>query len=207
MENLTERLAEVPAFRGCSADSIRGLLAAVPYRTRRKAAGAHIAHRGEACVDLIVLLEGEIYTSMVHRDGREVVVHSLSAPEVLAPAFLFAAGGCFPVNVVARTECRLLYISRDNFAEWLHRDRRMMMNFIGILSDRCERLSQRVKDFALQSLKERVTEYLRLHRRIDNVQWLARVLGVARPSLSRVLSELKSEGIIERTLEGLELKI
>ena len=34
---------------------------------------------------------------------------------------------------------------------------------------------------------------------------LAEVTGVARPSLSRVLSELKAEGVIERTLDGIVL--
>jgi len=29
---------------------------------------------------------------------------------------------------------------------------------------------------------------------------------VARPSLSRVLSKLKAEGVIERTLDGIQLK-
>lgn len=81
-----------------------------------------------------------------------------------------------------------------------------MMNFIAIISDRCQRLSRRVNDFALQSLKVRVVEYLKIHRRIENVGWLSRILGVARPSLSRILSELKAEGIIERTLDGIELK-
>jgi len=71
-----------------------------------------------------------------------------------------------------------------------------MTNFIKILSDRCYRLSERIREENLQSLKERVIEYLHKHGKIDNVQWVARILGVARPSLSRVLSELRNEGTV-----------
>ena len=137
---------------------------------------------------------------------KEIVVETLTGPIMLAPAFLFAKESRFPVNVIAKTDCTILYIPKSAFRDWLHRDPQLMMNFIGIVSNRCQRLSQRLNDFALQSLKERVLEYLRLHQRIDSVEWLAKVLGVARPSLSRVLSDLKAEGVIERTLEGIELK-
>ena len=35
---------------------------------------------------------------------------------------------------------------------------------------------------------------------------LEELVGVAGPSLSRVLSELKTEGVIERTLDGIQLR-
>ncbi|MBR1468707.1 MAG: winged helix-turn-helix domain-containing protein [Prevotella sp.] len=41
---------------------------------------------------------------------------------------------------------------------------------------------------------------------VKSVEKFARMLGVPRPSLSRVLGELRREGIIERTIDGLQLK-
>ena len=98
-----------------------------------------------------------------------------------------------------------MYIDRNAFLDVMHNDSRIMLNFIRIISNRVLRLSRRLRDFAVHSLRERVMEYLRVHGRIENVGWLSQVMGVARPSLSRVLSELKAEGIIERTLEGIML--
>ena len=81
-----------------------------------------------------------------------------------------------------------------------------MFNYISIISNRCQHLGRLLNDVALLSLKERVTEYLKVHKKIKNVEALSRLMGVARTSLSRVLSELKAEGIIERTTEGIELR-
>lgn len=193
-------------FEGCSLAMLEDMLASSGHRLRHKDEGSRIAYMGDELTDAVILVEGTVYSSMTNQEGKEIVVETLIGPIMLAPAFLFAKDSRFPVNVIAKTACTVLYIPKSAFRDWLHRDPQLMMNFIGIVSNRCQRLSQRLNDFALQSLKERVVEYLRLHQRIDSVEWLAKVLGVARPSLSRVLSELKAEGVIERTLDGIELK-
>ena len=200
------KLGKAPMFEGCRLEMLEELLTSSGHRLRHKGEGSHIVYMGDELTDAVILVEGTIYSSMTNQEGKEIVVETLTGPIMLAPAFLFAKESRFPVNVIAKTDCTVLYIPKSAFRDWLHRDPQLMMNFIGIVSNRCQRLSQRLNDFALQSLKERVLEYLRLHQRIDSVEWLAKVLGVARPSLSRVLSELKAEGVIERTLEGIELK-
>ena len=204
--NLIDALSLAPVFTGCNRSTLEELAGSAGHRLRHKEEGAHIAYMDDELTDAVILVEGTIYSSMTNQEGKEVVVETLTGPVMLAPAFLFAMESRFPVNVIAKTDCTVLYIPKQTFREWLHRDPQLMMNFIGIISNRCQRLSQRLNDFALQSLKERVMEYLRLHQRIDSVEWLAKVLGVARPSLSRVLSELKAEGLIERTLKGIEMK-
>lgn len=178
----------------------------VPHRIRHKKEGSHIAYMGDELTDVILLVEGTIYTTMTNQDGKELIVETLKGPTLLAPAFIYAENNRLPVNVIAKTGCQLLYINRNAFADMLHRDRQAMMKFIGIISNRLQRLSKRVNNLGLQSLKERVVEYLRENHHINNVEWLSRRLGVARPSLSRVLSELKKEDIVERTVDGIELK-
>lgn len=206
IQHTIEKLSKAPVFEGCSLAMLEDMLASSGHRLRHKDEGSRIAYMGDELTDAVILVEGTVYSSMTNQEGKEIVVETLTGPIMLAPAFLFAKDSRFPVNVIAKTACTVLYIPKSAFRDWLHRDPQLMMNFIGIVSNRCQRLSQRLNDFALQSLKERVVEYLRLHQRIDSVEWLAKVLGVARPSLSRVLSELKAEGVIERTLDGIELK-
>ena len=56
--------------------------------------------------------------------------------------------------------------------------------------------------FAIKGLRNRVLDYLHTHGPITQVAATAERLGVTRPSLSRVLSEMVSEGIIETTPAG-----
>ena len=80
-----------------------------------------------------------------------------------------------------------------------------MRNFLQLVSDRTLFLSKKLNAFALQSLKSRILNYLRMHGTILNQQEVAQILGVARPSLERALSELASEGCIR--IEKKEMRI
>jgi DNA-binding GntR family transcriptional regulator len=80
-----------------------------------------------------------------------------------------------------------------------------MHNFLRLVSDRTLFLSQKLNAFALQSLKSRILNYLRIHGSIRNQQEVAQILGVARPSLARALSELAGEGCLR--IEGKEIQI
>ena len=205
MTEIVDKLMQAPMFQGCDRGVLEDFLSTAHHRLRRRDTDEMIAYRGDKCDEVLLLVEGSAYSTM-SGDDKEVVVEQFEGPLMLAPAFAFATKNVMPVNVTAQTPCTILYINRHDFMDLLHRDSTLMMNFIQIISNRCQRLSERLNDFAVQSLKERVMDYLQQHQRIDNVGWLSRVLGVARPSLSRVLSELKAEGVIERTIDGIELK-
>ena len=57
-----------------------------------------------------------------------------------------------------------------------------------------------------QVLCNRVLDHLALHDTIDNVARTAEQLGMTRPSLSRLLSELLDEGPIVKDGKGCRLK-
>lgn len=206
MDIKTEKLMNVSLFEGYGREEIAQLLQQMPYRLRKKSKGEHIAYEEDELTDLLVLVEGKVHTTMVHNDGSEVVVDVIDGPFILAPASVYAFDHHYPVNIIAETDCLLMYINGTKFSDMMHTHKQIMMNFIIIQSERIHFLSKRLREFALLSLKERVLYHmLKDDEPIKNVGLLARRLSVSRSSLSRVLSELKGEGIVERTLNGIEL--
>lgn len=65
--------------------------------------------------------------------------------------------------------------------------------------------TKKLNEFALQSLKSRLLNYVKMHGGIGSQQEVAHILGVARPSLARAISELSNEGCIQ--IEGKEMFI
>lgn len=204
--DLIDILSRTPIFQSCGKDALSRFLEDNHYRLRRKSSDVLISHMGDECSDVVMLIEGTVYTNMTGDDDKEVVIETIKGPLILAPAFIYGEDNRLPVNIIAKTDCTLLYIDKSSFLDLLSKDRNMMSAFIRILSDRCCRLTRRVHEDNLHSLKERVVEYLRINGRIDNIQWVSRIFGVARPSLSRVLSELINEGQIERISGCIVLK-
>ena len=66
-------------------------------------------------------------------------------------------------------------------------------------------LSRKLNEFALQNLSTRIVSYLQRNGIITNIQNVAFIMGVARPSLSRTLSAMVEEGVLIKTEEGYRL--
>ena len=137
---------------------------------------------------------------MENAEGKQLTIDRIKAPDILAPAFIYASENRFPVNVEATELCEVLVMDRARFEEFMHAQPAVMRNFIATISDRSLFLSRKLNEFALQSLKSRLLNYLKMHGGIHNQQEVSFILGVARPSLARALSELIAEGKV--TMSG-----
>ncbi len=196
-----EELKKIPLFKACSDEELQELLQS-PHRREEYQTGDLVISAGDPCRSLMLLTEGTVETRMGGTNGREVVIEQLKAPTLLAPAFLFAEDNTIPVEVRMQTNGVVWYINREEFFDFMTKHPQVLRAFLQTLSARSRFLSSKVKGFAVKGLRDRVVDYIRQHGAITNVAKTAEQLGVARPSLSRVLAELQDEGLIERTMEG-----
>ena len=66
------------------------------------------------------------------------------------------------MNVEATELCEVLVMDRTRFEEFMHAQPAVMRNFIATISDRSLFLSRKLNEFALQSLKSRLLNYLKM---------------------------------------------
>ena len=198
---MTKELQQFPLFSQCSEEMLAELLR-WPYKRKVYQEGDMVVRVGDTCDSLMLLTEGTVETRMGSETGREVVIDRLQAPKILAPAFLFSKDNTIPVEVLTITEGVIWYIHREAFFQFMTAHPEVLRAFLGILSDRSHFLSGKVRSFAVKGLRNRVLDYIRQHGAITSVGETAEVLGVARPSLSRLLADLQAEGLVERTKDG-----
>ena len=198
---MTKELQQFPLFSQCGEEMLAELLR-WPYKRKVYKEGDMVVRVGDTCDSLMLLTEGTVETRMGSETGREVVIDRLQAPKILAPAFLFAKDNTIPVEVLMITEGVVWYIHRKAFFQFMTTHPEVLRTFLGILSDRSHFLSGKVRSFAVKGLRNRVLDYIRQHGAITSVGETAEVLGVARPSLSRILADLQAEGLVERTKGG-----
>ena len=205
MTALVNNLQKMTIFAGFSEQEITSIMRRVPYTVRTCRAGYTIARAGDELNDILLLLNGKVHASLEHEEN-DILVDVIDYPYILAPAWMYTTEGRHPVTVTSDTPCTLMWVDGQAFKDELQRNDKLMMNFIRVLSDRIEFLTQRVHEFSLQSLRERVLSYL--YKREDGVKELglmAKLMGVARQSLSRVITELKKDKLVYRSLDGLQL--
>ena len=158
--------------------------------------------QGTPCRSLYVLCEGSVYARMISEEGKEFTLDTLSAPEVLASAFVFSTQGIFPVTIIANSSCGIWILNRESIFRIIQEDSTVLRNYLTIISDHSMFLSTRLNEFALQTLSSRVTSYIEKNGALQNLQEAAFILGVARPSLSRTVAQLVGQGILKKDVTG-----
>ena len=111
----------------------------------------------------------------------------------------------FPVTLQAEDDVIIWSLSKDDFLKMMESDDALLRNFLRQISDRSVFLSRKLNEFALQNLSTRIVSYLQRNGIITNIQNVAFIMGVARPSLSRTLSAMVEEGVLIKTEEGYRL--
>lgn len=201
------RIYDTLLFRGCDQSVVGSILEKYPSRFSSYRKGDIIAMQNSVCRSLYVLCEGSVYARMISDEGREFTLDTLSAPDVLASAFLFGTENILPITMIAHSDCKLWIINKACVLSLIEQDRAILHNFLAVLSDHSLFLSRKLEQFALQTLSSRLIGYLENNGSIQNLQQTAFILGVTRPSLSRAIAQLVRQGILEKTEKGYKLKI
>ncbi|MBP3764020.1 MAG: Crp/Fnr family transcriptional regulator [Bacteroidales bacterium] len=195
-------LKKLPLFEQCNHDDLVHLLNK-PHKRQEYAAESLVMRLGDPCLSLMAITEGTVEVRMGSDEGREIVVEHVSAPRLLAPMFLYAEDNTLLVEMHTTADTVIWFINREAFFDFMHQHPHIMSAFILAVSEQARFLAGKVRSFATKSLQGRVLEHLDAHDTITNIALVAEMLGVARPSLSRVLAEMQADGHIIRTKDGI----
>lgn len=197
-------LIKSPLFRGMILEEAVSAVSSTPYRIRRFKAGSLISQSGEPVNSFMMVIEGVVKGEMVDFSGRIIKIEDIPASGALAAAFIFGSRNRFPVNVVAVSDTQLLVIEKADFLKFLKSNDKILANFLDIISNRSQFLSEKIKFLNFKTIRGKLAQYIlqtagpdKSEIRLTMTQnELAEYFGVARPSIARVISELEKDGII-----------
>lgn len=173
------------------------------YKSKSFKKGEIIAHQGDSVDFLCILLKGSVKTEMIADSGTVLNIETITAPNPLAPAFLFAENNRFPVDVIALEDSELILVHKSLVMRQLAGNETFLKAYMAFNSNRTNFLSERIKLLSIKTIKGKLSQYiLGRTKNLDfvmdmNQTELAEYFGVARPSLARSLSEMIDEGIIK----------
>ena len=183
---------------------IERILSGVPHRIKKFQAGSLISQSGEPVNSLMVVIVGVVKGEMVDYTGRIIKIEDIPAPGALASAFMFGNKNRFPVNVISLSDSEILNIDKSDFLALLMCNDKILINFLDMISNRSQFLSEKIKFLSFKTIKGKLAHYILQKVGKDDVKLkmdmtqndLADFFGVARPSVARALGELEMEGYI-----------
>lgn len=200
---IIDKLFLCPIWKSIPENQREGLLKGLQYQIKRYQKGYLVASQGDAVNALYILLEGIVKTEMILESGTVMGMEVIEAPNLLAPAFLFAENNNFPVDVIAVNECEVMTIPKASLLKQLAANEILLQSYLAFNSNKMNFLSSRIKFLSIKTIKGKLAHYMLERMRngvfvLDrNQKELAEYFGAARPSLARSLSEMVDSGIIE----------
>lgn len=200
-----ELLSKSVFFVGLNSDEIENIFRRISYSVKSYKKGQTIAQRGEEVKSLLIVVDGVVKGEMVDFSGKILKVEEIQASQPLAHAVIFSDANKFPVDVVALTDCKMLYIPKPDVLRLLQSNEQILNNFLRAVSNRAHFLTTKLWLLSFKTIKEKVAHYLLTLATNEtrttiilpkSHQELAEFFGVTRPSLARVLSEMQEERII-----------
>jgi len=209
--NHARALGKTSLFSGLSERELGFLLERVV--SRKYAAGEIVFSEGEPCAGLYVVESGSIRIFKSSAGGREQVL-SIEGPGGSVAELPVFDGGNYPASVVAIEDSVLLFVSKQDFQGLCLAHPDVALKVLRVVGARLRRLVGIIEELSFTTVRHRLSAYLlRLAQKEGkrvvggtevmlpaNNQELAAQIGTVRELVSRNLSRLQAEGVLN--IEG-----
>lgn len=200
---IVDALAAHPLFDGVFADPavLTALLPGNGCVSADFAPGEVILHPGRW---IGLILSGGVRVYSADR-GRQVLLRSMSAGDMIGVAQFFSQSEAPMSRIVAHRETRLLILESDAVGQLLNGSPRFRDNCLAFLADRIAFLNRKIATFTGGSAERRLAHYLN-HMAGDadcflcttSLSAMADALDISRASLYRALQTLEQDGFLHR---------
>ena len=172
--------------------------------------GETLFSEGDECHGLFVVATGRIRIFKLSPSGREQVLAVEGPGSSFAELPVFD-GGVYPASASALEDAEVLFISRKDFQNYCREHPEVALKVLAVVGSRLRRLVGIIEDLSFTTVRQRlISLLLRLAQgggtttkqgvRVELTtthQDLAAELGTVRELVSRNLSRLQAEGLLE----------
>jgi CRP/FNR family transcriptional regulator len=201
-------LRQCPLFAGLKEEDLKKIRAI--GMTKRIGRKAILFSDGEEAKGFYVILSGKVKLYKISPEGKEQILHVVSAPDAFAEAALFLEGS-YPASAEALSDCQLLFFPKREFIQLIEKNPQLSVNMIVTLSHYLRRFASLIEELSLKEVSSRIAKYLidlslkqskegKSLREVEldlSKTQLASKLGTISETLSRTLAKMKGKGVID----------
>jgi len=215
VEKYIDSLAKSVLFENIDKEQIIRLVGMVPYSTVDYIKGDIISLEGDSCKELGIILEGNVEIHKPFPSGKVVTINHFTAGNVFGESLIFSHESRCPANVVASTGCKIMYIEKSYIIKIMEANGTALNNFVTLLSNRILMLNERITNLSYDTIRKKIANIILIEYSKQKNKYLtlpfcrkkmAELLNIPRPSLSRELTKMKEDGIIDYHKNKLKIK-
>lgn len=205
-------------FEGVEPQNIEEMLKCLTPIVRHYRKNDMITIAGEPFNGIGILLKGDASVSKETPSGNRMVIHMLKPGDMFGEMIAFSDYSVWPATVQALGEAAALFIPREKIICECQRlcpwHRTIIQNMLKIVSNRAVMLNKKLDFLTIKSIRGKLCAlFLEQYQKEGrttftlsmNRNQMADFLNVSRPSMSRELSRMKEEGLIDYHLSSIKL--
>ena len=219
MTKVHDILAKSELFAGLDEDVFDRFSSRVSIRLVWK--GEIIYNEADLCESIGLVVSGHLGLQKYSLNGDYITVDLLGPGETFGEDLIFGKLREYPMSIEAVTNAQVILLSRDLLKTLLLDNPHLMTNYLGFLSNRIHNKNRRVITLSQRSIRTKIAHYLlslhEVQEEADDAEYgkdrktyvstpsvelpvnkevTARLLAMPRPSFSRELASMESEGLL-----------
>ncbi len=173
-----------------------------------------VIEEGEACDTIGFVLDGTLTIQQYGRSGDALTINVFRHGDCFGAPLLFTSRAKYPFTLVTTTKSTVLFIPFTQMKHMLEESRTFNLNYLTFLSNHIFVLKNKIKILAHNDVRSRLMIYFskemelagdsRFKMRHKKTE-IGEIIKVARPSVSRELSNMERDGLI--SIKGNEVTI
>ena len=201
-------ILQCPLFQGLPPDALEYALSYFEAHVKAYEKGDFLHQVSFPLERFGLVLSGTIQVSMDDMDGHHIIMNNVSAGGLFGEAYCFL-GTDAPIYICAVTEAEVLWMRPTRVKAprlpLQERDQMLANRFVAALASRTLSLNQRIQILSRRTLREKRITFLSQYATAQGDTFtvpfdrasMANFLGADRSALSRELSHLRKEGVLD----------
>ena len=205
MEEIVKKLEKNELFNNVDKTKMLKILGNLKYSIVSYKKGEVIFQEEEICSAIGLIIDGTINIERIYPNGKSIVMSKFKDGDVFGEALLFSKVNKYPATVIALSDCKVLYLTKNEIIKLFSVENKLMENFMMLLSEKIIILNNKIRSISLKSIRQKVVDYILceyMNEKNEEIKLkyskeeIANDIGIPRPSLSRELIKLRDEGLI-----------
>ncbi len=210
MKDIIKQIINNPLFANMREDEIKNVLQCGDAAVVIYSDNQILFERDHKIDKLGIVIEGSLNLVSQKYNGSRVIVTTLKKNDLFGEALIYASAERSPYDLVSSGSSKVLLIPYRIFSYMCTNNcsyhKQLINNMLAILSNKIVMLNNKMRILNAETLKGRIAAYLLFLQKSSKTmifdmpmkrQELAEYLNVKRPSLSRELSNMQKDNIIE----------
>jgi len=202
---LYDHLLRFVFFQGLSRGELLQLAGNTKFLFSKVQRGQVVTREGDACRELLLLINGTVELSTRSMDGGYTLTEQLSAPWTLQPEALFGLHPRYSSTCRTLDDCQFITLHKDEVLRLADDFFIIRLNLLNILSTQAQKSRQQQWRTAPASLAERLVRFVAARSAYPAgrkelkilMRRLAAELGCSRLEVSDMLNALQRDGLLQ----------